>query len=78
MTDDNPRSGMRERSEDTLFRQALKWFAGIASALIVAAVSWNFETLLDLQAQIDRIHARVQLVEYAMRYHGIEMPKEQK
>ena len=68
MSDINDRKGHRDRSEDHFARQLLKWVAGIVSALIVAGVTWNFHTVIELQD-------RIELIEYALQYHGIGLEK---
>ena len=64
----------RTRSEDGLRGFLTKLAASVLSALVVGAVGWNFATIISLQTQMTREQGQRRMIEYVLRYHGIELP----
>jgi hypothetical protein len=68
---------LHQRAGDGLRGQVTKLSAGILSAFIVGAVGWNFSTLINLQDQLERERSHRQMIEYVLRYRGIDIPTQQ-
>ena len=65
-----------QRAEDGPRGFLTKLMAGILSALITGAVGWNFATVISLQDQLSRERGHRQGIEWALKYRGIEIPRE--